>query len=98
MSCMQCRIYENLYAFFDEMPAECKNNIDMRFFEHMVQLVFKRAIMSRGELREDRIRCVKEGLKNRAFKDLMKRYRPENLKELIWMFLLKTRFIYLVIL
>lgn len=98
MSNMQCRIYEDLYSFFDEMPVECRTTIDNKFFEHMVQLVFKRSILSKNTPRKERRFCIEEGLKMPLFQEVLKRYRPLSAKEMTWLFLLKTRLIYLALL
>ena len=93
MSFMQCNIYQNIYSFFEKMPIECRTYIDNRFFEHMVQLVFKRAVMSRREQRGDRLYCINEGLNNPIFKNMMQRFRPKTIKEIVWVFLLKSKLI-----
>lgn len=93
MGFMQCNIYQNLYCFFDKMPIECITYIDNRFFEHMVQLVFKRALISRNEPRRDRLYCVNEGLDNELFKSLMRRFKPKTFKDIVWTFVVRTRLI-----
>lgn len=97
MGDIQCKIYGRLYSFFSGLDEESICWIDEKFFEHMVQLVFKRAIVRRNIKKEDRLFSIKQGLDNELFRNLLHRYKVNTIKNAIWVLLIKTKLIYVVV-